>query len=167
LQENEDGRSPLSEAAQKDVERIHAYSQHLGGLIGDVLDLASSDAGQLRLNKDFLELGEVLNVISESGRQMASDKELSWRADIPKDAPWVFGDPTRLRQVALNLVNNAIKFTSQGEVSLRVETNDDKVTVFVRDTGLGIPPEEQDAIFNEFDRSQRSVLLGYSGLGNL
>jgi len=165
LQENEDGRSPLSEAAQKDVERIHAYSQHLGGLIGDVLDLASSDAGQLRLNKDFLELGEVLNVISESGRQMASDKELSWRADIPKDAPWVFGDPTRLRQVALNLVNNAIKFTSQGEVSLRVETNDNKVTVFVRDTGLGIPPEEQDAIFNEFDRSQRSVLLGYSGLG--
>jgi DNA-binding response OmpR family regulator len=137
----------------------------LGGLIGDVLDLASSDAGQLRLNKDILELADVLNIISESGRQLASDKGLSWQADIPESGPWVLGDRTRLRQVALNLVNNAIKFTASGEVSLKVETRDGTVTVSVHDTGLGIPPEEQDAIFNEFDRSQRSVLLGYSGLG--
>ena len=165
LQENEEGSSPLPESAQKDVERIHAYSQHLGGLIGDVLDLASSDAGQLRLNKEVLELGEVLNIISESGRQLASDKGLSWRADIAENGPWVSGDRIRLRQVALNLVNNAIKFTTNGEVSLKVEAGDGIVTVSVHDTGLGIPPEEQKSIFNEFDRSQRSVLLGYSGLG--
>jgi len=165
LQENEDGRSPLPESAQRDVERIHAYSQHLGGLIGDVLDLTSSDAGQLRLNKDFHRLGEILSMISESGQQLASDKGLSWRADIPEGGPWVFGDRTRLRQVALNLVNNAIKFTAQGEVHLRVETENGLVTVSVQDTGLGIPPEEHEAIFNEFDRSERSILLGYSGLG--
>ena len=165
LQENEDGRSPLPETAQKDVERIHAYSQHLGGLIGDVLDLTSSDSGQLRLNKGFLELGEVLSMVSESGRQLASDKGLSWKVIFPESDAWVFGDRTRLRQVALNLVNNAIKFTSQGEVSLRLEIGNGTVTVSVHDTGLGIPPEEQEAIFNEFDRSKRSVLLGYSGLG--
>ncbi len=165
LQENEDGRSPLPGSAQRDVERIHAYSQHLGGLIGDVLDLTSSDAGQLRLNKDFHKLGEILSMISESGQQLASDKGLSWRADIPEGGPWVFGDRTRLRQVALNLVNNAIKFTAQGEVHLRVETENGLVTVSVQDTGLGIPPEEHEAIFNEFDRSERSILLGYSGLG--
>ena len=165
LQEDEDGRSPLPESAQRDVERIHAYSQHLGGLIGDVLDLTSSEAGQLRLNKEFLELGDVLNMVSESGRQLASDKGLSWRADIPGEGPWVFGDRTRLRQVALNLVNNAIKFTAKGDVRLRVEIENETVIVSVQDTGLGIPPEEQETIFNEFDRSQRSVLLGYSGLG--
>lgn len=165
LQEHEDGRIHLPEPAQRDVERIHAYSQHLGGLIGDVLDLTSSEAGQLRLNKEFLELGDVLGMVSESGRQLASDKGLSWRSDIPKSGSWIYGDRTRLRQVALNLVNNAIKFTSHGEVSLQVTTNSETVTVSVHDTGLGIPPEEQEAIFNEFDRSQRSVLLGYSGLG--
>lgn len=165
LQENEDGRALLPESARRDVERIHAYSQHLGGLIGDVLDLTSSDAGQLRLNKDFLELGDVLSMISESGRQLATDKGLSWRADISEGGPWIFGDRTRLRQVALNLVNNAIKFTSQGEVSLKVEAGSETVTVFVQDTGLGIPIDEQESIFNEFDRSERSVLLGYSGLG--
>lgn len=165
LQENEDGSSPLPESAQRDVERIHAYSQHLGGLIGDVLDLASSDAGQLRLNQDILELGDVLNLISESGRQLAMDKGLSWQADIPESGPWVLGDRTRLRQVALNLVNNAIKFTASGGVTLHVETGKEQVMVSVHDTGLGISPEEQETIFNEFDRSQRSVLLGYSGLG--
>ena len=165
LRENEDGSSPLPDSAQRDVERIHAYSQHLGGLIGDVLDLASSDAGQLRLNKEILELEDVLNIISESGRQLAADKGLSWQADIPENGPWVLGDRTRLRQVALNLVNNAIKFTASGEVSLSVKTVDGLVTVSVHDTGLGISPKEQGTIFNEFDRSQRSVLLGYSGLG--
>jgi len=165
LQENEDGSSPLPASVHKDVERIHAYSQHLGGLIGDVLDLASSDAGQLRLNKDYLELSEVLSVISESGRQLASDKGLSWEVEIPKNDAWVLGDRTRLQQVALNLVNNAIKYTASGKVSLNVESDDKTVKVSVHDTGLGIPPEEQETIFNEFDRSQRSVHLGYSGLG--
>ena len=165
LQENENGSSPLPTSVQKDIERIHAYSQHLGGLIGDVLDLASSDAGQLRLKREYLELGEVLRVVSESGRQLTSDKGLSWRVDIPKNGSWVLGDRTRLQQVALNLVNNAIKYTANGEVGLIVESDDKVVTISVIDTGLGIPLEEQETIFNEFDRSQRSVHLGYNGLG--
>ena len=165
LQENEEAKSPLPMAAQRDVERIQAYAQHLGGLIGDVLDLATSDAGQLRLNKDFVDLGNALRMIAESGRQLASDKGLAWQVSIPQDGPWVWGDLTRLRQVALNLVNNAIKFTTGGAVSLRVETEDGTVTVMVHDTGLGIPPEDQSTIFSEFSRSERSILLGYKGLG--
>jgi signal transduction histidine kinase/AraC-like DNA-binding protein len=165
LQEDEDGKSTLSAPAQRDVERIHAYAQHLGGLIGDVLDLATSDAGQLRLNMDFIDLGEALRVIAESGRQLASDKRLEWHASIPETGPWVWGDRTRLRQVALNLVNNAIKFTESGEVSFRVEIGDGMVTVRVHDTGLGIPAEEQVTIFSEFHRSERSIALGYGGLG--
>ena len=165
LRENEEGDSPLPEPVQRDVERIQAYAQHLGGLIGDVLDLATSDAGQLRLNKDLVNLGDALRMVSESGRQLAADKGLSWSASIPEHGVWVWGDPTRLRQVALNLVNNAIKFTNSGEISLIVETSDNKVTVMVHDTGLGIPPEDQELIFSEFSRSERSVQLGYKGLG--
>ncbi len=165
LRENEESDSPLPEPVQRDVERIKAYAQHLGGLIGDVLDLATSDAGQLRLNKGLVNLGDALRMVSESGRQLAADKGLTWSASIPENGPWVLGDQTRLRQVALNLVNNAIKFTTSGEISLKVETSDNKVTVTVHDTGLGIPLEDQDIIFSEFSRSERSIQLGYKGLG--
>jgi signal transduction histidine kinase/AraC-like DNA-binding protein len=165
LKEDEEGNPVLSAPAQRDVERIHAYAQHLGGLIGDVLDLATSDAGQLRLSMELVDLGETLRVISESGRQLASDKGLAWQASIPESGPWVWGDRTRLRQVALNLVNNAVKFTDSGLVSFSVETGDGSVTVRVHDTGLGIPAEEQVTIFSEFHRSERSVSLGYGGLG--
>jgi AraC-like DNA-binding protein len=104
-------------------------------------------------------------MVSESGRQLAADKGLSWSASIPENGVWVWGDLIRLRQVALNLVNNAVKFTTNGEISLKVETGDRTVTVEVHDTGLGIPPEDQDMIFSEFSRSERSIQLGYKGLG--
>ncbi len=165
LQENEDGNFTLPAPAQRDVERIYVYAQHLGGLIGDVLDLATSDAGQLRLKRELVDLGDALRMVSESGRQLADDKNLSWKATLPENGPWVWGDLTRLRQVALNLVNNAIKFTASGEVNLKVEIGDGTVTVLLHDTGLGIPLDEQDTIFSEFSRSERSIQLGYKGLG--
>lgn len=165
LKSSDEEETALPEATQKDIERIHTYSQHLGGLIGDVLDLATSDAGQLRLNNDFVELGQALQVIAESGRQLADDKGLSWEAELPENGPWIWGDRTRLRQIALNLINNAVKFTEQGCVSLRMETGPDTVTVEVSDTGLGISAEDQQVIFEEFRQSDNSVALGYGGLG--
>ena len=105
---------PLPEPYRRDVEQISANAQHLGGLIGDVLDLASSDAGQLRLTNEFVDLSEALRLVAETGRQLAYDKGLGWHADLPESGPWVWGDRTRLRQVVLNLVNNAVKFTAQG-----------------------------------------------------
>ena len=132
-----------------------------------MLDLASSDAGQLRLTHQFVDLGQVLRPVAETGRQLAAAKGLAWRADLPEAGPWVWGDRTRLAQVALNLVANAIKYTTAGEVGLWLESDarSGSVTVSVRDTGLGIPPEEQNAIFDEFRRSERSVTRGYGGLG--
>jgi signal transduction histidine kinase/DNA-binding LacI/PurR family transcriptional regulator/AraC-like DNA-binding protein len=165
MQQDRDNTRLLPEALQQDIERIHANAQHLGGLIGDVLDMASSDAGQLRLTWDYVDLGQVLRAVAETGRQMAADKGLAWRTDLPDSGPWVWGDAMRLRQVALNLVSNAVKFTERGEVSVVLTTGPQTVTVAVRDTGLGIPPAEQQAIFDEFRRSERSVTRGYRGLG--
>ena len=119
LQEGERGRRAGDRSAVPgDVERIHANAQHLGGLIGDVLDLASSEAGQLRLTKEYVDLGQALRMVAETGSQMAANKGLAWHADLPDSGPWVWGDRMRLRQVALNLVSNAVKFTERGEVSL-------------------------------------------------
>lgn len=152
-------------ALRDDLERIHAGAQHLGGLIGDVLDLASSDAGQLRLANEYVDLGEALRMVAETGSRLAYDKGLEWSAILPESGPWVWGDRTRLRQVALNLVSNAVKFTARGYVRLSVEAGPGYARVSVADSGLGIPPAEQGAIFDEFRRSDRSVDRGYAGLG--
>lgn len=165
LQESDEGQSLLPENTRADIERIHAYAQHLGGLIGDVIDLASSSMGKLRLQYEVVDLGQTLRLVAESGHQMALDKGLVWRDEIPATGPWVWGDRTRLRQVALNLVNNAVKFTTRGEVSLTVQTKRGQVIVAVSDSGLGVTPAEQERIFEEFHRSERSILGGYSGLG--
>jgi signal transduction histidine kinase/DNA-binding LacI/PurR family transcriptional regulator/AraC-like DNA-binding protein len=150
---------------RQDVERIHANAQHLGGLIGDVLDMASSDAGQLRLTREYVDLGQALRVVAETGAQMAGDKGLAWRADLPDTGPWVWGDRMRLRQVVLNLISNAVKFTERGSVRLTVQAGAESVTVTVSDTGMGIAQDEQRTIFDEFRRSERSITRGYRGLG--
>lgn len=165
LEEGDEQNATLPETTRRDIERIYAYAQHLGGLIGDVIDLASSGAGQLRLQYETVNLGETLKMVAESGQQLALDKGLSWHASLPEDGPWVWGDRTRLRQIALNLINNAIKFTAKGGVSLSVEERDGQAWLTVRDTGMGIPPEEQAHIFEAFRRSERSLAGGYPGLG--
>ncbi|MBL8131793.1 MAG: substrate-binding domain-containing protein [Anaerolineae bacterium] len=165
LRDSDESDLTLPDALLKDIERIHAYSQHLGGLIGDVIDLATSSAGQLRLNNEYVDLGRALRIIAETGSQMAADKGLAWETNLSETGPWVWGDATRLRQVALNLISNAIKFTSQGSISFRVDSDDQVVTVSVRDTGMGISLNEQQVIFDEFQQSNRSVARGYGGLG--
>jgi signal transduction histidine kinase/DNA-binding LacI/PurR family transcriptional regulator/DNA-binding response OmpR family regulator len=157
--------SGLKPGIAQDIEQINLSAQHLGRLLGDVLDLTSSEAGQLRILSQPLDLAEVLKVAAGSGEQLAQAKGLAWRSSVPPEGPWVLGDRTRLRQVALNLISNAVKFTEGGEVALTVEKRDGQVTVSVTDTGMGIAPEEQAAIFEEFHRSERSIREGYSGLG--
>jgi signal transduction histidine kinase/DNA-binding LacI/PurR family transcriptional regulator/AraC-like DNA-binding protein len=165
LQDQDMGKHILPYSARRDVERIHAQGQHLAGLIGDVLDLASSDSGQLRLTNEYIDLAQVLRIVVETGHQLAAEKGLAWHAELPDAGPWVWGDRTRLRQVAFNLISNAVKFTTSGEVWLQVEADDTTVTITVHDTGLGISPADQEVIFSEFRQSQRTVSRGYGGLG--
>lgn len=161
----EEVASPGQENTRNDLERIYASAQQLDGLIRDVLDLSRDEAGQLKLVSEALDLNEVWQPIIMLGQQSAQDKGLGWRCEIRADLPQVWGDRTRLRQVALNLIHNAIKFTTDGEVALIVRTDENMVTIQVSDTGLGIPPEEQELIFDEFRQSDRTTARGYGGLG--
>jgi signal transduction histidine kinase/DNA-binding response OmpR family regulator len=151
--------------ARQDLGRIYTSAQHLGFLIRDVLDLASSDAGQLRLSREPLDLVEIMQPVAATGEQLAADRGLAWRVQMPPNAPFVSGDRTRLRQVALNFISNAVKFTPRGEVTLALVAEGAQVTVSVSDTGLGIPAEEQESIFDEFRQSERTAARGFGGLG--
>jgi signal transduction histidine kinase/DNA-binding LacI/PurR family transcriptional regulator/AraC-like DNA-binding protein len=149
----------------QDLERIFFNAQHLGRLIGDVLDLASSEAGQLRLYQEPLDLAEVLGVVAATGARLAEEKGLAWAAELPPHGPWVQGDRTRLRQVALNLISNAVKFTERGAVRLTLTVAQAAATVAVSDTGPGVPPADQGRIFDEFQISERTAARAYGGLG--
>jgi len=161
LREQRQGKNP----SLQDLERIYSSSKHLGFLIRDVLDLASSDAGQLRLILESLDLVEVLQDVVETGEQLTRDKGLEWRVEIPNERIRVLGDRTRLRQIALNLISNAVKFTSEGSITLSVSVNAGKVMVSVSDTGLGVPLEEQVTIFDEFHQAERTASRGFGGMG--
>ncbi len=158
-------RSSVHNSLQEDLKRIYISAQHLDGLIRDVLDLASSDVGQLKLTCESLDIAEVLQAVAVIGEQLARDKGLAWHVEISKNLPRVWGDRTRLRQVTLNLVSNAIKFTSYGEVRLTALVQEGRLMVVVNDTGLGIPLHEQSVIFDEFHQSERTTARGYGGLG--
>jgi len=149
----------------KDLQRIYFGAQHLESLIRDVLDLARSDVGQIKLTLESVNLKEVLEGVAEIGKQLAHDKELDWHTDIQADLPPVKADRTRLRQIVLNLVNNAVKFTVHGCITLSAYTGDGEVVIAIRDTGIGIPKDDQCAIFDEFHQSKRTTARGYGGLG--
>ena len=165
LREGIGDRPPLPDAYRQDMTRIHAGAQQLGSLVRDVLDLARSQLGQLKLARKPMSLEDMLKPVVLVGEQMTRSKGLIWRTEIPSVLPQVSGDAARLQQVTLNLVSNAVKFTSQGEVALIVNLEEDQVTVSIQDTGLGVPLAEQAAIFDEFRQSERTVSRGYGGLG--
>ena len=157
-----DSQKPLN---SDNLKLMHITAQHLDDLVRDVLDLARDEMGELRLVCEPLDLAKELKAVAVVGEQLARERGLGWNAQIPADLPLVWGDPTRLRQVALNLVNNAVKFTEKGEVSLLVAPGRELITISVIDTGLGIPPAEQSVIFDEFRQSDRTTARGFGGLG--
>ena len=165
MRENAAQAAPLPAGHRRDLASIHSSAQHLARLIADVLDLASSQAGELRLVKEPLRLSDVLAQVVTLAEPMARERGLAWQTDIPAELPTVVGDRTRLQQVALNLVSNAIKFTEQGSVSLWVDVGRRNVVVAVSDTGIGIPVAEQEIIFDEFRQSKRAARRGYGGMG--
>jgi signal transduction histidine kinase/DNA-binding response OmpR family regulator len=155
----------LPDFYRRDLERIRASAQQLKWLISDVLDLASSQAGQLRLTKARLALADLVRAVASIGEEMARAKGLQWQAQWPDELPEVWGDRVRLEQVILNLLANACKFTAAGQVRLTAQVVGGEVHISVSDTGLGIPLGEQETIFDEFRKSQRTVEEGFSGLG--
>ncbi|HMO57731.1 MAG TPA: substrate-binding domain-containing protein [Roseiflexaceae bacterium] len=154
----------LAAGSDQDLEHILTSARHLGHLIGDVLDLANSEAGQLRLVQQPLNLADLLLAVGRTGEQLAREKGLAWQIRIAAPGPWVLADTTRLQQVVLNLISNAVKFTDSGHVALEMHPGDSWVTVTISDTGIGIAADEQALIFSEFYRSEHAI-RHTSGLG--
>ncbi|HEY9841643.1 MAG TPA: ATP-binding protein, partial [Candidatus Obscuribacterales bacterium] len=150
------------------LERVHDNSMHLLALINDVLDISKIESGTIRLHPEALPIADFLERVFEPLRLMAARKDLPLLLEIDSTAPPILHiDPDRLRQIVTNLVNNALKFTQQGQVSVRYRSwpNAPFVAALeVRDTGIGIPKEDQKKIFEAFIQAHNGHYPG-AGLG--
>jgi signal transduction histidine kinase/CheY-like chemotaxis protein len=152
--------------------KIDKASQHLLGVINDILDISKIEAERLSLEQRNFMLGEVLENLKSLISQKAMDKGLQLRIDLPPDIAHLAlrGDPLRLGQILLNLTANAVKFTEAGTITLRAhpieESPTDVLLRFeVHDTGIGISPEDQKRLFTAFEQADGSMTRKYGGTG--
>ncbi len=151
--------------------KVRTAAQSLLGIINDILDFSKIEAGKLEVENTDFELEKVLENLSTIVGQKAQDKNIEFliaaQPDVPED---LVGDPLRLGQILINLVNNAIKFTSHGEVVVTAATEERtadrvKLKFAVRDTGIGMTPEQSARLFQAFTQADTSTTRKYGGTG--
>ena len=156
----------LNERQEEYVRDIRDSGRHLLELINEILDLSKVEAGRMELEPSALSLPELLEQGLAFVRERALRQALAVSLEVAGDVGVVWADETKLKQVVVNLLTNAVKFTpSGGSVDVRARVEGDEVVVTVRDTGVGIAREDQARIFEAFQRGDRRVSVEGTGLG--
>jgi two-component system, NtrC family, sensor kinase len=157
-----------TEKAQEPLQRVNRAGTHLLGLINQVLDLSKIEAGKLELNPQTVQLAPLINDVISTAGQLAEQNKNRLVVDAQENLGTLTVDPMRLRQILLNLLSNACKFTKAGEVKLaaRKVSNGSKFIEFaVSDTGIGMTPEQQAKLFAEFSQADATTAQRFGGTG--
>ncbi len=163
--------TPLNEEQAEYANTVRSSGEALLALINDILDFSKIEAGKLTIEEINFDLFDCINDTLSTFNVKASEKRIELIQLIDSKVPRVVnGDPGRLRQILINLIGNAMKFTSRGEIMINVEyeeKKDDKVQLLfsVRDTGIGIPPSKQKIIFDSFSQADGSTTRKFGGTG--
>jgi len=153
-------------AQQSYAETIHSSGKHLLDLVNDLLDLAKIEAGRMALKPVAMDIRKVLKGVAAVHRGHAETKGLKLIEHYSEDLPeQMLCDPTRLRQILNNLLNNAVKFTSQGTIDLMAEQCENSIRFTITDTGIGIPQEQQHRIFERFHQADNFLTCEQGGTG--
>ena len=155
---------PINEVQRDRIEKVLRNGRQLLSLIDDVLDLNQIERGQLRLEVERVALAPLLDAVLDTCGPLAAQKGLSFVRDYA-GAPPVWGDEMRLREIAMNVVANACKFTEAGAITVRARAFGERVRLEIADTGVGIPPDQIDAVFMEFQQVTGRVAGEGTGLG--
>ncbi len=150
------------------LERIQKNGVHLLALINDILDLSKIEAGRMEIEIDTVSVADIVRDTINQFETQVQEKGISLGTTIPERLAVINTDPTKLQQVLMNLVGNAIKFTNEGSVEIQVITDpatDKPIAITVRDSGIGIPADRIDAIFDAFEQAERSTTRKYGGTG--
>jgi signal transduction histidine kinase len=157
-----------TEKAQEPLQRVNRAGTHLLGLINQVLDLSKIEAGKLELNPQTVQLAPLLNEVIGTAGQLAEQNKNRLVVDAQENLGALTVDPMRLRQILLNLLSNACKFTKEGEVRLRarrIANGRDWIEFAVADTGIGMTPEQQAKLFEEFSQADATTAQRFGGTG--
>ena len=163
LLEGMDG--PLTADQRQDIERILASGHHLLELINSVLDLSKIESGMMTLELERLRLADIVRSALQIVQPMASQKDLEVRVSVPDDLPLAYADAGKTRQVLLNLLANAVKFTPRGHVEVAARFIDGMIEIAVNDTGIGVPEAAREHIFEEFRQADGSTSRRFGGTG--
>ncbi|HEX5972171.1 MAG TPA: PAS domain S-box protein [Gemmatimonadaceae bacterium] len=159
---------PLSDGAQQYAERIRANGMHLLSLINQILDVAKVEAGRMELELETVSLDALVKETLAMLEGTADAKGIVLRRELPAELKPLVTDAGKLRQILINLVGNAIKFTSKGEVCVRVTADPVSgrpLSIAVSDTGIGIAPERQRKVFEPFEQGDSSTRREFGGTG--
>ncbi|MBP7689644.1 MAG: GAF domain-containing protein, partial [Thermoflexales bacterium] len=156
---------PISELQQTDLTSIYNSGQHLLSLINNILDISKIEAGKMELSIEPLDLRDIAKSVMSTAIALVKDKPVRLNQEVPEDTPTVMADQTRVRQIMLNLVSNAAKFTEKGSITLRVKAYPKEVYVSVTDTGIGVADDKLEHIFEEFTQADASTTRRYGGTG--
>ena len=153
-----------------DLQKISAAGKHLLSMVNDILDISKIEAGKMDLFLDDFDLDKLINEVEITSRPLAAKNTNAFVIDRGNEPlGMVRLDATKVRQAALNLISNAAKFTHNGEITLRLRRNKrsfgDLIEIAVADTGVGISPEAQKALFNKFTQANARIASKYGGTG--
>jgi signal transduction histidine kinase len=157
-----------TEKAQEPLRRVNAAGTHLLGLINEVLDLSKIEAGKLELNPEPVNLAQLIDEVIATAGQLAEKNQNRLIVEAQENVGALNADSMRLKQILLNLLSNACKFTKEGEVALRVRRvadGRDWVELAVADTGIGLTAEQQARLFQEFTQADSLTARRYGGTG--
>lgn len=154
----------ISAEQRREIEHILAIVRRISDLVQNLLDIGRIEAG-VGMEVQPCAIDEIIASAAGSCRALAQDKNLEFTVDLPRTLPLVIGDPVRLDQVISNLVTNAIKFTPEGSVTVSAWSDQEWVALEVRDTGIGIPVEAQEKLFQKFYRVKTPETRGIQGTG--
>src|SRR5216683_3101705 len=155
----------LTRDQRQDVDIIAQNGQHLLVLINDLLDISKLEAGKAQLHRGEVDVEPLISECVESVSSLAKNKKLELTANVSAEVGRVFADGPKLKQVLLNLLGNAIKFTETGGVRVTAERQGAELLISVRDTGIGVPPEDAERIFESFQQGQSGISGKYQGTG--
>lgn len=161
----EDALGPLTDGQRDTLRRIDHNARALFWLISDVLDLNRLEAGRLPVELKPVPVADVLEDVKYETQSLQELSGLTfiWRSE--PELPMLYTDPGKLRVVVKNLFTNAVKFTPQGQVTVRAYARDEGIEIAVEDTGIGIPTEQQERIFAAFQQVPGSNVIHYAGVG--
>jgi len=155
----------LPAALLSDIAAIQRNAEHLSRLVNDVLDLSQVEGGQMALSREWVSPHQILSEAADAVRSLFESKGLYLRVEAPADLPELFADPLRFRQVLLNLLSNAGRFTDSGGVTVAACVVGGTLRVSVRDSGPGIPAADQARLFEPFQQLDSSIRRRHGGSG--